>query len=807
MLVGLMGVSALAGRTVLLTGVTGFLGTAILEKLLRSVPDCRVLALIRAGRSAGRSSSASDAAARRLQDEVLSTRAFIQLRERWGDGFDTEVARRVIALPGDLGVDRLGLSDDDAALLGEVDAVVHSAAEVAFDSPLDSALRTNLRGPIRLIETVLAAGARPAVVHVSTAYVSGVRRGLVAEGSPGGLASAGGAQLDWRAELAAAEAVRARVEGESRSPARIRRFAAQSRRGTGASGVPAGGAETERLRARWVTEQLIAHGRECARALGWSDVYTLTKALAELAVAEMCNGEGLPLSIVRPSIIESSIAEPSPGWIVGLRMAEPIILAYGRGLLPEFPGLPDGIIDLIPVDFVCNAAITAACAPPAAGCAVYHVGTGARNPLRFRSLFEHTRDYFLAHPLHDAGGAPIAVPDWSFPSGHREGRRLLVLERALETAIGAVERGPASRRTRALAQQFDAARDRVRRARSLAGMYAVYTEMDAVFDDSATRALDLGRSAEERAEFPFDVGAIDWTAYLEGSHIPAIVELARLRRREPRPVLPQPTLAPSADPARLRLPAVRATDRALAVFDVEGTIADLTVVQHYLYFLLDTEPRRRWPLTIARTALSIPGWIRLDRANRLDFQRRFYRQYAGFEPDAIAAAARRAFHEVTLPRCFPRALRRVREHVDAGHRVVLITGALEEVVRPLAELLEVELRAARLRVVDGIFDGDLAETPPSAEARGMLVRRLAEEADLRLAGSYAYADSISDLSMLEAVGHPVPVNPDLRLDSVARRRGWPVQTWTIRHAAGLPVVLPGPARTRHVAGVAAGGRR
>jgi len=803
MLVGLMGVSALAGRTVLLTGVTGFLGTAILEKLLRSVPDCHVLALVRPGRTQGAPPSArSEAASRRLRDDVFSTRAFARLGERWGEGFDAELARRVAALAGDLGADRLGLSDGDAALLAGVDVVVHSAAEVAFDSPLDAALRTNLRGPVRLIETVLAAGARPAVVHVSTAYVSGVRRGWVAEGRPGGLASAGGAQLDWHAELSAAEAVRARVEAESRSPARMHRFAAQARRGTGASGIPAGGAETERLRARWVTEQLVAHGRECARALGWSDVYTLTKALAEIAVAEVCAADGLPLSIVRPSIIESSIAEPAPGWIVGLRMAEPIILAYGRGLLPEFPGLPDGIIDLIPVDFVCNVAITAAATKPASGCAVYHVGTGARNPLRFRSLFEHTRDYFLAQPLHDASGAPIAVPDWSFPSGHREGRRLLLLERALATAVSAVERGPASRRSRALARQLDAARDRVHRARSLAGMYAVYTEMDAVFEDSATRALDLGRSAEERAEFPFDVSAINWTAYLQGTHIPAIVELARLRRRAPRPVLPQPTLPPAAAVVRHRLPVVSATERALAVFDVEGTIADLTVVQHYLYFILDCEPRRRWPLTIARTAMSVPGWIRLDRRNRLDFQRRFYRQYAGFEPEAIAGAARRAFAEVTLPRCFPRALRRVREHVDAGHRVVLITGALEEVVRPLAELLEVELRAARLRVVDGVYDGDLADTPPSAEARGMLVTRLAAEADLSLAASYAYADSISDLSMLEAVGHPVPVNPDLRLDAVARRRGWPAQTWTVRDGGGrLPVVLP------TAVSAASGGRR
>ena len=785
----------LSGATVLLTGVTGFLGTAILEKLLRAVPGCRVVTLVRPGRHG---------AERRVRDEVLASRAFAPLRERLGEGWEAALTARLRPLGGDLGRPGLGLDGAGLGALADVDVVIHSAAEVAFDSPLDVALRTNVGGAVGLVETVLGAGARPAFVHVSTAYVSGVRRGLVLEGAPGGLATAGGAALDWRAELEAAEAVRAGLEAESRSPQRLRRLAGAARRGSGASGVPTAAAEVERMRARWVEARLVDHGRAHARALGWSDVYTLSKSLAELAVSERC-GER-PLSVVRPSIIESALREPMPAWIVGLRMAEPVILAYGRGLLPEFPGLPDGIIDLVPVDIVSNAVITAAATPPASRRAVYHVGSGARNPLRYRGLFDNVRAYFRAHPLHDSAGAPIAVPDWRFPSGRQAGRRLATVERGLEIAVGTVERGMATPRTRVLHQRLDQARDRVRRARSLSEMYAVYTEMDAVFDDTATRSLDLGRSAAERAEFPFDAGVIDWEDYLQRSHIPAVVDLARLRRRASRPVLPRPTSAPATPAARL--PAVRpGAEPALAVFDVEGTIADLTVVQHYLFFLLDREERRRWPLTIARTALRVPGWLRLDRVNRLDFQRRFYRGYAGLEREVVAETARRALHEITLPRCFPRALRRVREHVDAGHRVVLVTGALDEVVRPLAELLEVELRAAHLRTLDGVFDGDLADTPPSAEARGALVTRLAAETGARAAACYAYADSISDLSMLEAAGNPVPVNPDLRLLSVARRRGWPVQSWRVGDGGGrMPVVLPERVAAQTSSRIAAGRR-
>ena len=771
-----MGATDLAGRTVLLTGVTGFLGTAVLEKLLRDVPGCRVVALVRPGRAGAR---------RRLADEVLATAAFDRLRRHLGPTFDIECEARVTALGGDLGKPRLGLNDDGFATLAEIDVVIHSAAEVAFDAALDVALRSNLEGPVRLVETVLDAGARPSVVQVSTAYVSGIRRGLVVEGGPGGLASNGGASLDWRAELEAAESVRGGIEADSRTPRQVRRFAAEARRGLGASGIPAGGAEVEKLRRRWVEDRLVEHGRAHARALGWSDVYTMSKAMAELAVADVC--AELSLSVVRPSIIESALAEPSPGWITGLRMSEPIIIAFGRGLLQEFPGLPDGVIDVVPVDLVCNAVITAAGTPPPPGRpAVYHVAGGSRNPLRFRGLVELVREYFVDNPLHDSSGTPIPAPDWTFPSQARQDRRLGLIQRGVEAALAAIESGPATRTTRDLQERLHDARDRVRRARSLAEMYAIYTEMDAVFDDTNLMALDRTRGDDERERFPIDVAAVDWRRFFLETHFPAVVELARLRRRSPRPVTPKATALASAPVAPARLPAIRRGARALAVFDVEGTICDLTILQHWLYFALDRQERRRWPLTIAGAAVRVPGWIRLDRVNRLDFQRRFYRQYDGYTRAEVEEAARRAFHEITLPRCFPRAMRRVREHVEAGHRVVLVTGALDHVVAPLAELLEVEVHAARLRDVGGVFDGDLAETPPTAEARGELVRRLAADRGVALRECYAYADSISDLSMLDAVGNPVPVNPDLKLAAVARRRGWSVQRWVLRDGGSAP---------------------
>src|SRR6185436_6290652 len=112
----------------------------------------------------------------------------------------------------------------------------------------------------------------------------------------------------------------------------------------------------------WVTDELVEAGRARAASVGWPDAYAFTKALGEQALMES-KGD-IPVNIVRPSIIESSRAEPRPGWIRGFRMAEPVILSYARGLLTQFPGVPEGTVDVIPVDLVVAAIISVAALGP-----------------------------------------------------------------------------------------------------------------------------------------------------------------------------------------------------------------------------------------------------------------------------------------------------------------------------------------------------------------------------------------------------------------------------------------------------------
>ncbi len=150
-----------------------------------------------------------------------------------------------------------------------------------------------------------------------------------------------------------------------------------------------------------------------------------------------------------------------------------------------------------------------------------------------------------------------------------------------------------------------------------------------------------------------------------------------------------------------------------------------------------------------------------------------------------------------LAKSFPDGIARVRRHRALGHRTVLITGALDLVVEPLRPLFD-EIVCAQLAEVDGRFTGRLETLPPIGEARALVLADYAEAEGLQLEESMAYADSASDLPMLEAVGFPVAVNPEAKLAAIARRRGWHVEHW--HKADGGAAARPAP-RTRRPSGL------
>jgi HAD superfamily hydrolase (TIGR01490 family) len=763
---------SLAGRRLLVTGSTGFLGTALVERLLRCVPDCEIVLLVRPGRRS--------TAAQRVQREVLRNDAFDRLRGEIDD-FDAMAARRVQVVAGDVGTDRLGLDEEGLALLATCDTVIHSAATVSFDSPLDSAVEVNLLGPSRITETLRSIGSTAHLVAVSTCYVAGNRRGPAPElPLPEQQFTQ---QVDWRREVEAARRTRADAEAASRMPDMLVKFRKEARAELGAAGTPLLATRGEKAREAWVSEQLVEAGRSRAKSLGWPDAYAYTKALGEQALLET-RGD-IPVTIVRPSIIESAMLEPRPGWIRGFRMAEPVIISYARGLLAEFPGIPEGVIDVIPVDLVVAAIIDAAARGPEPEPTVVQVASGSAQPLRYRKLVDLVQGWFTEHPLYDTKGQPIVVPEWTFPGRGRVQAQLergvKLLERA-EKALNVLPlRGTQAKWSAAVEEK----KAEGERALGYVTLYGAYAESEAIFGvDRLLSRFESLDEADQRA-FCFDPRVITWDDYVRNVHLPSVVEHARVRT----------TAAGSGSresrSTRLRKQ-VLAPERHFAAFDLENTLIASNVVESFSWLAtrrLDRDDRLRFVL---KTLAEAPALLSADRKDRGDFLRSFYRRYEGASVAQLEEDATELLTQLIVTKGFPAGFRRVRQHKALGHRTVLITGALDIVVERNLRPLFDEIICARMSQVDGRWTGELTDAPPTGESRALLMQDYAEAEGFRMEEAIAYADSASDLPMLEAVGFPVAVNPETRLSAIARKRGWLVEHWAKAPGNHKPLLPIGP---------------
>lgn len=172
----------------------------------------------------------------------------------------------------------------------------------------------------------------------------------------------------------------------------------------------------------------------------------------------------------------------------------------------------------------------------------------------------------------------------------------------------------------------------------------------------------------------------------------------------------------------------------------------------------------------------------------------------GWDQALVRQVVASEIDEVILPVAFSDAIDAIESHRQAGQRVYLVSAAPEEVVGPLAARLGVDGAIASQAEVDasGFYTGRM-DRYVYGLAKAEAVAAFARRDGVVLADSWAYSDSATDLPMLEAVGHPVAVNPDRALRRIAAERGWETRRFK---RLGLPSPAPSPADTGAPSGVA-----
>uniref|UniRef100_A0A672ZYH9 Fatty acyl-CoA reductase n=1 Tax=Sphaeramia orbicularis TaxID=375764 RepID=A0A672ZYH9_9TELE len=333
-----------AGKNVLITGATGFMGKVLLEKLLRSCPGVKdVYVMVRS--KAGQSPQA------RIVD-MISCKLFERLQDEQ-PGF----AQKIIAVNSDLTQPELDLSKEDQTTLAEnIHIVFHCAATIRFNEPLKDAMQLNVLATQKMLALARRMKQLEIFIHVSTAYAN-CNRELIEEviyPPP----------VDYRKLIDTLD---------------------------------------------WMDDDLVS--ALTPKLIGERpNTYTYTKALAEYLVQQEAGD--LNVAIVRPSIVGASWKEPFPGWIDNFNGPSGIFIAAGKGILRTMRASNDAVADLVPVDVVINATLSAAWYSGSQRFSrpkhilVYNCTTGGINPFHWGEVEYHVISTFKRNPLEQAFRRP-----------------------------------------------------------------------------------------------------------------------------------------------------------------------------------------------------------------------------------------------------------------------------------------------------------------------------------------------------------------------------------------------------------------
>jgi thioester reductase-like protein len=525
----------LAGRHILLIGVTGFIGKVWLVDLLEKIPNIgRITLLIRRNRTTS--------AQRRFEKIAEESPALDPLHEIHGKKLGAFLNEKVEVVEGDVSLPGLGLDEATQARLQKtLDVVVNSAGLTDFNPDLRDALSSNVDSTLHLLE-FLKKCRRAGLMHLSTCYVVGMRDGRVGEQLEDNYNPAQDPRFDAEHEIASLRERMRRIEARAEGPELDKALRRQAL-GRGRDETSAPAAELEgvlrRNRARWVRNRLAHVGMRRAQHLGWPNTYTFTKSLGESLLAR--HGKDLPIAVVRPSIVESSERSPFSGWNEGINTSGPLSYLLGTNFR-QLPSNERKCLDVIPVDMVCRGmTLIAAAVVTRRHARLYQLATSAINPVNMGRSIELTG---LAHRKYYRTSQ--SVENWlkvkfeTIPvSKHRYERLSIPMQKAV---VSGINRAATTLRMKK-APFAKAERDLIR-AEKLIELYEPFIlHNEHVFECENARLLSAALSPEERRLFDFTPETVDWWDYWINVHIPALrrwcyplMEGRALESREPRAI-------------------------------------------------------------------------------------------------------------------------------------------------------------------------------------------------------------------------------------------------------------------------------
>ncbi|WMV44484.1 hypothetical protein MTR67_037869 [Solanum verrucosum] len=474
------------GKNILVTGATGFLAKALIEKMLRTTPKVnKIYLLIRA--------KDKEAAFHRLKIEIMESELFKCLEEMHGEYYKSFILDKLMPIVGNIYEPNLGMdiiTSDKIAQ--EIDLIVDSAAITTFDERYDLALDANVNGPYQLMMFAKKCKKLKLLMHYSTAFANGEREGLILE--------------------------KPFTMGESITKEKITSISPYTN-------FPSLDAHNEmnlisKLKNNITNniglEQIMKDfGLERGKLYGWQDTYSFTKAIGEMMINNM--RDEIPILIIRPSGITSSYKEPFPGWIQGFRIIDPLVFFYRKGDLPGLLADPNCLVDLVPVDMVVNTTMAAMAKHgnlqnPQLN--VYHVASSSINPVSFSQIFDYSYDFFQLFPFVNSKGDKYEVKKMRFFDKISDFENYIweVLSKQHEVQDG-----------KELTKiQIRLIKKKVEYLKNFSKLYEPYLFYKGWFDNGNVRKLMGDMSEEEKRSFEIDVTKINWKNYIENTHIPGV---------------------------------------------------------------------------------------------------------------------------------------------------------------------------------------------------------------------------------------------------------------------------------------------